>query len=185
MQEAGELAKTTTVLLNVSEFSNVEDATSALVSTLQAFAKDGEDVTKKATYIVDVLDNIGNKYPVATNELASGLERSAAALVAANNSIEEQVSLIAAGNATMQDAETVANGLKIVAARLRGTTSDVDEEADSAITNISKLQAKIQALTAEANGGEGINIINEDGEYKSTYEINILSPYREIYTLCA
>lgn len=171
MQEAGELAATTAKLLNVSEFTSIDDATSALVSSLQAFNRDGEDVGQRAEEIVDILNNVGNKYPVATNELAQGLETSAAALVAANNSIEEQVALLSAGNATMQDISTVASGLKIVAARLRGTTTDIDDDADSAITNVSKLEAKIKALTKEANGGQGIDIIDEQGNYKSTYEI--------------
>jgi len=155
------------------------------VSALQAFTQEGQDVAQSAEEIVDILNNIGNKYPVATNELAEGLADSGAALIAANNTIEEQVALLAAGNATMQDVSTVAAALKIVAARLRGTTIEADDDADSAITNVSKLQAKIKALTAEANGGEGIDIINEKGEYKSTYEIKLLSPYREIYMLCA
>ena len=171
MEQAGELAVTTSKLLNVSEFTSVDEATSALISSLQAFTENGEDVGQKAEKIVDILNHIGNRYPVATNELADGLATSSAALVAANNSIEEQVALLSAGNATMQDISTVASGLKIVAARLRGTTTDVDDDADSAITNVSKLQKKIEALTAEANGGKGINILNEQGEYKSTYEI--------------
>lgn len=171
LQDAGELAATTAKLLNVSEFASVDDATSALVSTLQAFTTEGQDVGQRAEEIVDILNNIGNRYPVATNELAEGLASSGAALVAANNSIEEQVALLSAGNATMQDVSTVAAGLKIVAARLRGTTTDIDDDAESAVTNVSKLQGKIKALTKEANGGEGIDIINEDGEYKSTYEI--------------
>lgn len=171
MEQAGELAVTTSKLLNVSEFTSVDEATSALISSLQAFTENGEDVGQKAEKIVDILNHIGNRYPVATNELADGLAASSAALVAANNSIEEQVALLSAGNATMQDISTVASGLKIVAARLRGTTTDVDDDADSAITNVSKLQKKIEALTAEANGGKGINILNEQGEYKSTYEI--------------
>lgn len=171
MEQAGELAATTAKLLNVSEFTSVDEATSALVSSLQAFTTEGQDVGQRAEEIVDILNHIGNRYPVATNELADGLATSSAALVAANNSIEEQVALLSAGNATMQDISTVASGLKIVAARLRGTTTDIDDDADSAITNVSKLQSKIKALTAEANGGEGIDIINEKGEYKSTYEI--------------
>ena len=171
LQDAGQLAATTAKLLNVSEFASVDDATSALVSTLQAFTTEGQDVGQRAEEIVDILNNIGNRYPVATNELAEGLASSGAALVAANNSIEEQVALLSAGNATMQDVSTVAAGLKIVAARLRGTTTDIDDDAESAVTNVSKLQGKIKALTKEANGGEGIDIINEDGEYKSTYEI--------------
>ena len=141
------------------------------MSSLQAFTAKGQDVGQRAEEIVDILNNIGNRYPVATNELAEGLATSSAALVAANNSIEAQVALLAAGNATMQDVSAVASGLKIVAARLRGTTTDIDDDADSAVTNVSKLQAKVKALTAEANGGEGIDILNEDGEYKSTYEI--------------
>lgn len=171
MEQAGELAATTAKLLNVSEFTSVDEATSALVSSLQAFTTEGQDVGQRAEEIVDILNHIGNRYPVATNELADGLATSSAALVAANNSIEEQVALLSAGNATMQDISTVASGLKIVAARLRGTTTDIDDDADSAITNVSKLQSKIKALTAQANGGEGIDIINEKGEYKSTYEI--------------
>lgn len=171
IEEAGQLAATTAKLLNVSEFSSVDEATSALVSSLQAFTTKGQDVGQRAEEIVDILNNIGNKYPVATNELATGLAASGAALVAANNSIEEQVALLSAGNATMQDVSTVAAGLKIVAARLRGTTTEADDDAESAVTNVSKLQEKIKALTAEANGGKGIDIINESGEYKSTYEI--------------
>ena len=179
MNEAGKLAATTAKLLNVSEFESVDDATSALVSSLQAFNKDGYDAAQRAEEIVDILNNIGNKYPVATNELASGLASSGAALVAANNSIEEQVAMLAAGNATMQDISSVASGLKIVAARLRGTTSEADDDAESAVTNVSKLQEKIKTLTAEANGGEGIDIINEDGSYKSTWEI--LTAISEIF----
>lgn len=171
MEQAGDLAATTAKLLNVSEFTSVDDATSALISSLQAFTQEGEDVGQRAEQIVDLLNHIGNRYPVATNELADGLATSSAALVAANNSIEEQVAMLSAGNATMQDISTVSSGLKIVAARLRGTKSDIDDDADSAVTNISKLQEKIKALTKEANGGKGIDIINTDGSYKSTYEI--------------
>lgn len=171
LEDAGQLAATTAKLLNVSEFASVDEATSALVSALQAFSEDGKAAGIRAEEIVDILNNIGNRYPVATNELAEGLAASGAALVAANNSIEEQVALLSAGNATMQDISTVASGLKIVAARLRGTTTEADDDAESAITNVSKLQEKIKALTAEANGGKGIDIINESGGYKSTYEI--------------
>ena len=59
LKDAGELAATTAKLLNVSEFTSVEDATSALVSTLQAFTTDGQDVGQRAEEIVDILNNIG------------------------------------------------------------------------------------------------------------------------------
>lgn len=171
IEEAGQLAGTTAKLMNVSEFDSAEDATSALVSSLQAFSKDGVAAGQRAEQIVDVLNNIGNKYPVATSELATGIASSGAALVAANNSIEEQVAMLAAGNATIQNVNNVASGLKIVAARLRGTTTEEDDDTESAVTNVSKLQAQVKALTKEANGGQGIDILNEKGEYKSTYKI--------------
>ncbi len=59
LEESGELAATTAKLLNVSEFTSVEDATSALVSSLQAFTTEGQDVGQRAEEIVDVLNNIG------------------------------------------------------------------------------------------------------------------------------
>lgn len=55
MQEAGELAKNTAILMNVSEFDNVNDATSALISTLQAFNYRAEDSLE----IVDKLNIVG------------------------------------------------------------------------------------------------------------------------------
>ena len=55
MQEAGELAKNTAILMNVSEFDNVNDATSALISTLQAFNYNAADSLE----IVDKLNIVG------------------------------------------------------------------------------------------------------------------------------
>lgn len=55
MQEAGELAKNTAILMNVSEFDNVNDATEALISTLQAFNYNAEDSLE----IVDKLNIVG------------------------------------------------------------------------------------------------------------------------------
>jgi hypothetical protein len=55
LQDAATLAESTAVLLNVSEFQSIDEATSALTSTLQAFkytAKDSMDV-------VDVLNEVG------------------------------------------------------------------------------------------------------------------------------
>lgn len=55
MEEAAQLAESTSVLLNVSEFSSIEDATSALTSTLQAFGYVAED----SMHVVDVLNEVG------------------------------------------------------------------------------------------------------------------------------
>lgn len=55
MEEAASLAESTSILLNVSEFSSIDDATSALVSTMQAFGYAAED----SMHVVDVMNEIG------------------------------------------------------------------------------------------------------------------------------
>lgn len=55
MEEAASLAESTSVLLNVSEFSSIDDATSALVSTMQAFGYAAKD----SMHVVDVMNEIG------------------------------------------------------------------------------------------------------------------------------
>ena len=55
MQEAAQLAESTSVLLNVSEFQNIDEATSALISTMQAFGYASEDSMR----IVDVMNEVG------------------------------------------------------------------------------------------------------------------------------
>ncbi len=94
MEEAASLAESTSVLLNVSEFSSIDDATSALVSTMQAFGYAAED----SMHVVDVMNEIGNNYAVSSDGIATALQDSASSLMAANNSYQEAVALVAAAN---------------------------------------------------------------------------------------
>lgn len=55
MEDAASLAESTSVLLNVSEFSSIDDATSALISTMQAFGYAAKD----SMHVVDVMNEIG------------------------------------------------------------------------------------------------------------------------------
>lgn len=68
LDEASESAKTANVLLNVSEFNNIEDATKSLVAMGQAY-KDLDKMT-----IVDKLNEVGNNYAISTDELATALQ---------------------------------------------------------------------------------------------------------------
>ena len=103
MQEAGELAKNTAILMNVSEFDNVNDATEAMISTLQAFNYNAEDSLE----IVDKLNIVGNSFAISSDGIAEGLKRSASTLVAAGNSLEQSIAMLAAGNKVIQDPETL------------------------------------------------------------------------------
>jgi len=55
LEDAAKLAETTSVLLNVSEFSSIDEATSALTSTLQAFGYTADN----AMGVVDVMNEVG------------------------------------------------------------------------------------------------------------------------------
>lgn len=174
IQEAGELAKNTSILMNVSEFDDVNKATDTLISALQAFKKDGTDVGDFSMEIIDKFNEVGNNYAISTSDLADSLTRSSAALVAAGNTLEESIAMTTAANTIIQNPENVGNALKVLSMRIRGVKSELEdagEETDGVVTNTSKLNDQVMALTASANNGKGISLINDDGSFRSTYEI--------------
>lgn len=92
-QDSEKMSKWTGILINVSEFEQVDDATNALISIMQGFDKGADDVEN----VVDVLNNIGNKEPISSDEIASSLQRSASALKAGGNTYEQAVALTTVG----------------------------------------------------------------------------------------
>lgn len=134
-----------------------------------------------------------NNYAISTDELASALQRSAATLSLMGNSIDEAAALITTANSVLQDADSVSAGMRTISLRIVGTEeaeeelSALNEEVDEFVkaTN-SKKQQIIKDYTAVAsNNYKGFDILDENGNYKNTYEINYMSPYNENYMLCA
>lgn len=164
MQEAGNLAKSTAVLLNVSEFTDAEKASEALISTIQAYGYAAED----SMHVVDVLNEIGNNFAISSDGIATALQDSASSLMAAGNNLEQSVAMVAAANKVLQDPNSVGSALRTISLRIRGTSvkvlEEMGEETDGVIESVSKLQAKIKGLT-------GVNILNDAGGYKDTYTI--------------
>jgi TP901 family phage tail tape measure protein len=164
IEEAGKLAESTAILLNVSEFDNATEASKALISTMQAFSYTADE----SQHVVDILNEVGNNYAVSSDGLATALQDSASALMEGGNNLEQSVALIAAANKVVQDTNSVGSALRTISLRLRGTSVDVlkemGEETDGVITSVSKLQSKIQGLS-------GVNILTESGDYKDTYTI--------------
>ena len=184
LDKAAESAKTANVLLNVSEFDNIEDATKSLVAMGQAY-KDLDKMT-----IVDKLNEVGNNYAISTDELATALQKSSATLSLMGNTIDEAASLVTTANATIQDADSVSAGLRTISLRLVGTEeaeeelSAMNEEVDAFVkaTN-SKKQQIIKDYTAVAsNNYQGFDILDSNGNYKNTYQIllGIAKVYKEI-----
>ena len=88
--------------------------------------------------------------------------------MAANNSYQEAVSLIAAANKVVQDPNSVGAALRTISLRLRGTSTkeleEAGEDTEGTITSKSKLRSKIKTLS-------GVDILTDTGAYKSTYQI--------------
>lgn len=94
MKEAGELAKNTAILMNVSEFDDATEASEALISTMQAFQYTADE----SQHVVDILNEVGNNYAVSSDGIATALQDSASALMEAGNDLEQSVALVAAAN---------------------------------------------------------------------------------------
>lgn len=184
LSNASESAKDATILLNVSEFENIDDATESLVAMSQAY----QELDKME--IIDVLDNIGNRYSIATDELAQALQDSAATLKTQGNDLYEAVALLTAGNAITQDASKTAGGIRTISLRLAGTEEAKNELAslgedvdDFIVQTNSKTQQLIKDYTSVAsNAYQGVDVLDANGNLRNTYNIllDISKIYKEI-----
>jgi TP901 family phage tail tape measure protein len=151
-------------LLNVSEFESADEASEALISTMQAYGYAAED----SMHVVDILNEIGNNFAISSDGLATALQDSASSLMAAGNSLEQSVAMVAAANKVLQDPNSVGSALRTISLRIRGTSvkvlEEMGEETDGVIESVSKLQAKVKGLS-------GVDILTDTGAYKDTYTI--------------
>lgn len=88
--------------------------------------------------------------------------------MAAGNTLEQSVAMIAAANKVVQDPNSVGSALRTISLRIRGTSvkelEELGEETEGAVESVSKLQEKIKGLT-------GVDILTDAGAYKDTYTI--------------
>lgn len=184
LDQARESAKQTAILLNVSEFEGVNEATQSLVSMSQAYKE------LEKSEIIDVLNNIGNNYQISTNQLAEGLKDSAAVLKTQGNDLNEAVALLTAGNAITQDVSKTAGGIRTISLRLAGTEEakqelqDLGEEVEDYVvmTTAKKRQIIKDYTSVASNAGLGVDILDANGNLKNTYTIllEIAKVYKEI-----
>lgn len=184
LDEAKRSAQDANILYNVSEFESINEATDALIAMSQAY----QELDKAE--INDVLNNIGNNFSISTDGLATGLQKSAAALKTAGNDLYEASALITAGNAIIQDADQVGAGIRTIALRIQGTEAAKEELAslgedvdDFVVQTQSKIDEQVREYTAVAsNNFQGVSLLDENGNYRSTYEYlqDIADIYAEI-----
>jgi len=171
INDASESAEVSNILLNVSEFDNIDSATESLVAMSQAY-RDLEKIE-----IVDVANKLGNEYAISTDGLATALQNSASALKTAQNDYYEAAALATAANTVVQDPSKVGAGLRTIALRLTGTEAarkeleELGEDiSDFQVTTTSKLNQQIMDLT-KTQDGLSVSLLDMNGNYRSTYEI--------------
>ena len=184
LDEATESAKVANILFNVSEFESIDEATSSLVAMSAAYSE------LDKIEIVDKLNLIGNTFSISTDGLASALQKSASALKTAGNDMDEAIALVTAGNQVVQDPDSVGAGLRTIALRITGTEAAKEEleslgedTSDFVVQTTAKSRKAIKDFTKVAsNDFTGFDILDDNGNFKSTYEIllGISEIYQEI-----
>lgn len=99
------------------------------------------------------------------------MQRSAAAMEAAGNTIDETLALIASMNTVVQNPESVGTTLKTVSMYLRAAKTEAEsagESTDGMAESVSKLREEIKALT-----GNKVDIMQDEAgtTFKSTFQI--------------
>ena len=83
-----------------------------------------------------------NNYAISSKGIGDALQRSAAALAQAGNSLDQSIGLIVGGNAVVQDPDVVGTALKTLTLRLTKTKTELEavgEDGEYAAESISDL----------------------------------------------
>ena len=94
--------------------------------------------------------NRQNNFAISSKGVGEALLRSASALQAGGNTIDESIALITAANTVIQDPEKVGTTLKTISMYLRAAKTELEEaglETDGVATSVSALREEILALT--------------------------------------
>ena len=170
LDDAKTLADVSAVYYNVGDdLDSFTTATDNIVGTMKAFNLQADD----AICLVDKLNEVSNNFAVSSGDLGNILQRSASAMEAAGNTLDQTIALGTAMNSVLQSADTTGTTLKVLALRLRGASTELasmGEETDGVATSTSKLRAQIAALT-NVDGSGGFDILTDSGAFKSTYDI--------------
>lgn len=104
IDEASELADVATIYNNVGDdVESISDASDSIIATMQAFGISADD----AMSIVDKFNEVGNNFAISSGGIGEALLRSAAAMNAAGNTLDETIALTTAANTVVQNPETV------------------------------------------------------------------------------
>lgn len=166
IDEASSLADAALVYKNVGDgIEDIAEASESVISVMQAFGVSAKD----AMQIVDKFNAVGNNFAISSGGVGEAMLRSAAAMKAANNTLDETIALAAAANTIVQDPQKVGTTLKTVSMFLRAAKTEAEEAGESTdgmADSVSELREEILKLT-----GNKVDIQIDEDTFKSTYQI--------------
>lgn len=164
--EAADLADAALVYKNVGDgIEDISTASESIISTMKAFRVESYN----AMLIVDKFNEVGNNFAISSKGVGDALVRSASALAAAGNSIDESIALIAAANTIVQNPDVVGTTMKTLSMYLRAAKTEAEEAGESTdgmANSVSELRGEILALT----GGK-VDIQVDEDTFKNTTQI--------------
>lgn len=166
LDDASSLADAATVYKNVGDgITDVSTASESVIATMQAFGIEASD----AMSIVDKFNEVGNNFAISSGGIGEALLRSASAMHAAGNTLDETIALVTAANTIVQNPESVGTTMKTISMYLRAAKTEAEEAGESTdgmASSVSELRSEILALT-----GNKVDIQIDENTFKSTYEI--------------
>lgn len=110
-----------------------------------------------------------NNFAITSAGIGEAMQRSASALYAGGNTIDESIALITAANSVIQDPMQVGTALKTLTLRLRGAKVELEEaglDAEDMVETTAQLQEKLKALTHGK-----VDIMIDEDTFKNTTQI--------------
>ena len=163
LSESQTLGEVATLYKNVGDGIDIEAASESIVSSLRAFNGEVSD----AISYVDKFNKVSNNFGIESGGIGDALMRSASALAAANNTIDEAIALNTVANEVVNNPDVVANGWRTVALRIRGAKTELEQAGDDT-EGMVESTAKLRDLV---KGISGVDIMLDEKTFKSTYEI--------------
>ena len=165
MNLSEKLAEAATIYKNVGDGIDIDTANESLVSTLQGFQLDADEVLS----IIDKFNEVANNFPIDTAGIGEALQRSAASFYAANTNLSKSIALITGTNSVVQDPDSVGTMWKTVSMRIRGTKQELEEageDTDGMVESTSELRDLVKGLT-------GFDIMSDKAgtQFKDVYDI--------------
>lgn len=113
-----------------------------------------------------------NNFAISSAGVGEALLRSAAAMKAANNTLDETIGLATAANTILQNPQSVGTMLKTVSMYVRAAKTELEaagEETEGIAESTGKLRELVKQITKE--GGKAVDIMADENTFKSTYQI--------------